>query len=690
MSAFVIPSIFTAIDKMTAPLKRIRRSMDHTFADASSAKIARWDRSFNRLTPGISDATKQMFSFASAAAVAAGITAGIAFSGKSVMDYESAVASFRTIVSDLNDADFQKYKDKISEVAKSTNKSTIDTAQAFEKIAGLNAKFADTADSIGQVSKAAITLSKASGEELGTSAESLVGIMNQFSFAANQADRTINVLAAGAGVGAASIAQTSEAFVNFGSVAAGANISLEQSVGLVQTLGKYSVFGAEAGTKLRGAVLKLQKAGVGYASGQFQINDALEEARKKVDKLKTAKQKDAAILEMFGAENIATGRILLNSIDTYKEFTNQVTNTSEAQKQAALRSNTLSNKLDELKSAWVNMLTGSEKAGTGLEIVKNIIGKVSENLGTIVGFGAGIIGVFIAWKAVIIASKVAMVAYNIVLGINNALTGASAFTVMGNTVAYGAFRTAVILQTAALKVMNAVMNMSPLGLAITATLALTAAAYGLHKIIKSNNIAQSVSNDIHQRVLDNTIEQRVEVVKLFTQLKTLKTGTDAYKDTLKKIDDLQPGITSKYNLQAGAIQNMAAAERELTANIMKRAEAEAKAQLLTEAIRNKLQMEMEGPSMMQKFTSAIGGPDANLMNRLNMLKEDQRINTLASSMSEGPVSNKANAAIMNNKTEANFTINAPAGTTITENGNNEGVSANIMPSLGSTSNWNRK
>ena len=58
--------------------------------------------------------------------------------------------------------------------------------------------------------------------------------MNQFSLGAEQSERTINVLAAGAKVGAASIAQTSEAMVNFGSVAAGANLSVEQAVGAVQ------------------------------------------------------------------------------------------------------------------------------------------------------------------------------------------------------------------------------------------------------------------------------------------------------------------------------------------------------------------------------------------------------------------------------------------------------------------------
>jgi len=274
MRTVTVPTIFTAVDKFSTPVTRMGASMV-AFSSKAEAGIARSERMFRKLTPAISETQKQMLSFASSAAIAGGVIAGIGFSVNAIKEYEDALASFHTIVGD--DKPFKIYTDEVNHVAKDTVKSSIDVAAAFEKIAGLNATFAETAEGIGAVSAAAITLAKASGDELGSSAESLVGIMNQFGFAAGEANRTINVLAAGAGVGAASITNTAESFVNFGSVAKGANISLEQSVGLIQTLGKFSVFGAEAGTKLRGSILKLQQAGVGYKSGQFQINDALEE-----------------------------------------------------------------------------------------------------------------------------------------------------------------------------------------------------------------------------------------------------------------------------------------------------------------------------------------------------------------------------------------------------------------------------
>lgn len=470
---FTVPTIYTAIDKFSQVVDKMGKNAA-AFANKAEAGVARVERVYRKLTPALSGAAKQFLQFASAAAISAAIVGGVNFSISSMKDYETAVQSFRTIVSDLTDNEFSAYQNKINEVAKATNKSSIETAQAFEKVAGLNAKFAETSEGIGEVTKAAITLSKASRDELGASAESLVGIMNQFSLSANQADRTINVLAAGTAVGASSIVQTAEAFVNFGAVASSANITLEESVALVQTLGKFSIFGSEAGNKLKGAILRIQKAGIGYKSGLFNINDALAEAKGKVDKLSSAKAKDALLTKIFGAENIAAGRILLSNIDLYKEFTKGVTGTNAAQKAADINSQTLTVALDELKNAWVNMITGSEKATSALNSTKTVVRFLTNNLDTIVSIGSKILIFFIAWKALLVTSRVILTAYNIILGINSALTGASSIAMKTNTVALAAQSIVLKAVTAAQWLLNAAMTANPIGIIIVAIAALIA------------------------------------------------------------------------------------------------------------------------------------------------------------------------------------------------------------------------
>jgi TP901 family phage tail tape measure protein len=450
------------------------KSSVQSFVNTAEVGINRSERLFRRLTPAISETSKQFLSMASSAAMAALFIGGITFSISSLKDYETAVQSFRTIVSDLNDKEFSEYQKKINQVAKDTRSSSIQVAQSFEKIAGLNADFAKTSDGIGAVSQASIVLARAASMDLGSSAENLVGIMNQFSLAAGEADRTINVLAAGQAVGAANISQTAEAFVNFGSVAAGANITLEQSVGLVQTLGKYSIFGAEAGNKLKGSILRLQKSGVGYASGQFQINDALKEAKSRIDKLKTAKQKDAALNKMFGAENISTGRTLLSNIDLYEKFTKGVSGTQEAQKAAAINSATLTVKLEELKNGWTNILTASDKASSSLSTVKSVVGFLTDNLETIVSVGTNVILFFGAWKALLIISRIALFAYNIALGIYSALTHRAIIFTAAQTVAMRAQLITARLMTAALWAWNAAMAANPIGIVVLAIAGLVA------------------------------------------------------------------------------------------------------------------------------------------------------------------------------------------------------------------------
>lgn len=468
-----IPTIFTAIDKFSGVMKGMGQSVAN-FASSAAQGINKADKAFNSLFAPVSGAAKQLLSFATAAGLAAAIVSGIYFSSDSLIQYEKAVASFRTIVSDLSDSAFKPFQQQINQVAKDARKSSIEVAQSFEMIAGLNAEFASTAQGLGAVSAASITLSKASGQTLADSASNLVGIMNQFNLSAAEANRTINVLAAGQAVGAANISQTSEAFVNFGSVAKGANITLEQSVGLIQTLGKYSLFGAEAGTKLRGSVLKLQQAGLGYKSGQFQINDALADAQSKMVKLTSAKAKDAYLTKVFGAENITAGRILLSNVELYKQFTNSVTGTTEAQKAAAINSNTLSTRIDELKAAWVNMLTSNEQANAGMGIAKNLMKALADNLQTIVTVAGFAIAAFITWKAAVLAITIATTAFSVAQGISAALGLTQSIAFVDCAAALSAYNIVTALAAAKTWLFNAALTANPIGLVCLAIAALIA------------------------------------------------------------------------------------------------------------------------------------------------------------------------------------------------------------------------
>lgn len=516
MQAFTVPTIFTAVDKYSGVLGGMGTATQK-FNNRIETLNSRSERLFKKMTPALSDVSKQFLGMASAAAVAAGVIATARFSVDSIMNYEEALQSFRTIVSDLSNEDFAKFETAIGDVSKESKKSTIEVSQAFEKIAGLNSKFAETSEGLSAVTSAAITLSRASKDELGVSAENLVGILNQFSMGALESERAINVLAAGQAVGAATITQTSETFKVFGAVAKQSNLSLEQSVALTEVLASKQIMGAEAGTALRGTLVKLKDAGVGYKSGLFNTRDALEEVNAKYKKLKTAKEKDAYLSKIFGVINLTTGSILMDNIGLYDEYTKGVTGTTEATKAAEINSKTLKNTLAELSAKWVNLLTATGNSNDALNIAKKVIGFVTDNMENLLMVGGSIIAFFAIWKTTILVTKAYMVAYNIVFGINNALQKKSLFYTEGNiiakradaittgalTVATSVWSTATALATGNMVALNAAMLANPIGAIILALAALTLAIWAVYsaydalekQAIKKHEREQAIKNE---------------------------------------------------------------------------------------------------------------------------------------------------------------------------------------------------
>lgn len=468
-----IPTIYTVIDKFTAPLHRMVAA-NQEFVASATRGVARAEGLFKKLTPALSETTKQFFAFASAAALAGLIISGVQFSVRSLMEYENAVQSFRVIVSDLSDKDFSKFEKAIQQTAITTKRSAIDVAKAFEMIAGLQAKFAESPEAISAVTAATLTLARASRDDLGKTASNLTGILNQYELKANSAARVINVLAAGQAVGASTISETADAFTVFGAGAKAANLSVEQSVALTEVLASKQIKAAEAGTALRGTLIRLQASGLGYKSGLFNVRDALVEVNEKFNKLKTAQQKDAYIMNTFGVINQTTGLILKDNIALFDEFTKGVTGTNEAEKAAAINSNTLSIKLDELKASWINMLVTSDKASSGLNTAKNVIGFLADNMNTIVSIGSKILIFFLAWKALLLLTRAALIGYNVVLGITGALSSTASVAIGANAVALAAYKATAVIATAAQWALNVAMTANPIGLIIVGIAALIA------------------------------------------------------------------------------------------------------------------------------------------------------------------------------------------------------------------------
>jgi len=678
MPTFTIPTIYTAVDNYSANVKAMEKATS-SFGSKIEAVSNKSEKLFKNLTPGLSDASKQFLQMASSASVVAGVIATARFSATSIMEYETAVQSFRTIVSELNDIDFAKFKDAITDVAKESGKSTTDVATAFENIAGLNAKFAETPAAISAVTSAAITLSKASRDELGVSAENLVGILNQFSLGATEANRTINVLAAGQAVGAASISQTSESFKVFGAVAKQSNLSLEQSVALTEVLASKQIMGAEAGTALRGTLVRLKASGLGYKSGLFDTRDALEEVNQKYNKLKTSKEKDALLDKVFGTINLTTGSILMNNIKLYDKFTKGVTNTTEAKNAAEINSKTLATALDRLKDKWITMITTSEGAGVGLSKVKDIIKLVTDNLDQIVSIGINVIKFFALWKVANIAMKGLMIANNVLLGIQNALRlestallGTNTVALTASAIAHDVMAASIAISTGNMAAFNAVMMANPIGATILALALLAGAFYGVNKAI-----------DAFDEPLNKSFERQEQLRQESFNVIELRDKYLALGKTLKEAEKLAVAKAS-VGVQASIVQ----AKMQLAS--LDPEERQKGVEAMNAAANRASQL---GNFMNGGFNKDYGQKFANSMDTKSFVAsagQAQQVGQYDYGIDPNkkvfinPKEAQANAtaSAINNKVEANFTINAPQGTTVT--GGNESIRTTLTPQLSST------
>jgi TP901 family phage tail tape measure protein len=215
------------------------------------------------------------------------------------------------------------------------------------------------------VTQSALTLAEASRMKATDAVESLALTMNQFSAPAKEAARYINVLAAGSKEGAAEVPQIAASMVKFGAASAAANISIEESVGLIETLAEKGLKGERAGTQIKTALLKMQ-------IGADDTNPAIVGLQVALDNLRAKGLTAAEMVKFFGLESYVAAEILVANSPRVKFFTDAVTNTGIAMEQAAINTDTNSAALQRAKNRMeITAITLGEKLAPSLTFSTN-------------------------------------------------------------------------------------------------------------------------------------------------------------------------------------------------------------------------------------------------------------------------------------------------------------------------------
>jgi TP901 family phage tail tape measure protein len=258
--------------------------------------------------------------------------------------------------------------------ASETTQSTTEVAEAFKLVASASPELIGTAGGLESVTRAAILLSEASGDDLRSSVTAVSTALAQFGLDASEAARVVDLLAAGSRIGSVEVPQLGEALSRTGSVARAAGISIEELVATIETAGKSKQPLDIIETSLRNIILRLQ------TSGRLTQGESLLSALREVESQGLS---TAAMVKLFGERTITTAQFLLQNLGTLEKYSESVRETGVASDQASIRLDNVSGAADRFGAAFGALVAGISQTGpikTAADVLQGLIDKLAAGL----------------------------------------------------------------------------------------------------------------------------------------------------------------------------------------------------------------------------------------------------------------------------------------------------------------------
>ena len=263
-------------------------------------------------------------------------------------EFEKALSELSAITGAVG-KDLKYFSDQAREMGRTTTYGAAEVAKAFQLMGGARPELLKDKEALAGVTKETLVLAEASGLDLTAATYALAGAMNQFNVPAAEASKIINALAAGSKEGAAEIPDITASIKSMGTVANMANVSVEESVGLIETLADKAIVGSEAGTMLRNVLLKLQV-------GADKYNPKIVGMSKALENLADANLSAAEMVKMFDVRSYQAAATLIQNRGKYEAYTKAITGTNTAYEQQAIM-------LDNVSSQW-KIFTGALNTAT--------------------------------------------------------------------------------------------------------------------------------------------------------------------------------------------------------------------------------------------------------------------------------------------------------------------------------------
>lgn len=280
-----------------------------------------------------------------AAAAAIGVGSAVKNAINVNREFNKSISELSAITG-ATDRDLKFLTEASKEFGATTTLSASQAATAFKLIASAKPDLLSNVEALKAVTKEAITLSEATGQDLPTAAKALGSALNQFQLDASQASQVINILAASSQLGTSAVAQTTEALRNAGATANALKVDLAETVAAIQAFAKGGLEGAAAGTALNQVMLRLER------TGDKALQPSVAGLSNSLDELARRNLGNTELMKLFGDEAFKSATIILGQRDALNELNTTIRGTNTAYEQAATNVDNLNGDLLALASAF--------------------------------------------------------------------------------------------------------------------------------------------------------------------------------------------------------------------------------------------------------------------------------------------------------------------------------------------------
>ena len=495
MPRFQVPTFFTAKDGLSRPFKTMQRNAKN-FGRSVVNSVQRADRSLGFLNRRLA----KTVALAGALTLAFGVRGGA--QSFLELDKSMSAASAKFGIFDRNAKVFKDIRNTALEMGATTEFTAGQAAEGLKNLAtaGFSANQA-----IAGIPKI-LDLATATQQDLAIASDVAAKTLSAFGLRSKDPKElnknlglvsdTLNKLITTSGFG--DLQQFLDVISQSGSTARGAGVDITTWGAAVATSVSEAVPASKAGTRFANMLSFMSKNLKAFTKQGIAVEDANGNFRDFIEIMKDVERKTANLGEvkrasflfkLFGDRGAKMAAQLLdNGIPALEAYRTEIRKANGlTQRMAEFMRSGLTGGVNAAKSAFeaIAIAVGDTFQPEIDQAIKDMtnaaratkvwIGENRELIKVVFGLVKMLIKAFLIFKTIVLIVKVATIAYkaySIVLGITTAALGRSAFAVRGNVIAMKANIIATKAATVATRLFNLALRANPIGLIITAIIAL--------------------------------------------------------------------------------------------------------------------------------------------------------------------------------------------------------------------------